>query len=344
MFSSFSLHPLKAYKYFVTIVPSLSKCNDFKIYINTMRSICNKTIEARHSVAHTTSQYNHRKQRPQVCVLPCTTHKTRIQPVLENTRVSFQNWPQPSSFSWPVTAMVWKQPGRTLRTTGDLSEMLHKVVQTLQTNFHWGFFRADANHLHLLPLTTSEGTVAKWPWGSACFPPPVVAPCLYRPWCHSQGWSRSSLSPVEGYGITQWKSHQGELPFHSIPQAIHRWLEVPIMPKLLAGLLAFTLHPLRFFYHLECNLPFYPLFDAGFKVFSLWQILYFAHSTTLISTTGTYYFIDCVEFIPSLHRKSLIDVTYRGKVKVNALCGCFLLLVLLFAAVLSPLGCLLTHS
>lgn len=157
----------------MTIVPSLSKCNDFKIYINTMRSICNKTIEGRHSVAHTNSQDNHRKQRPQVCVLPCTTHKTHIQPVLENLRVSFQNWPQPSSFSWPVTAMVWEQPGRKLGTTGDLSEMLHKVVQTLQINCQCGFFCADANHLHLLPLTTSEGTVAKWPWGQCL----LLTPC-----------------------------------------------------------------------------------------------------------------------------------------------------------------------
>lgn len=62
---------------------------------------------------------------------------------------------------------------------------------------------------------------------------------------------------------------RGNFLIHSIPQAIHRWLEVPIMPKLTAGLLAFTLHPLRFFYHLERNLPFYPLFDAGFEVFSL---------------------------------------------------------------------------
>lgn len=67
------------------------------------------------------------------------------------------------------------------------------------------------------------------------------------------------------------------------------------------------------------------------------------HSTTLISTTGIYYFIDCVKFIPSLHRKSFIDGTYRGKVKVNTVCGCFLLLVSLLAAVLSALGCLLTH-
>lgn len=54
---------------------------------NARRSVCNKILEARHSAAHTNSQYNHNKQRPQVCVLPYTALKTHIQPVLENISV-----------------------------------------------------------------------------------------------------------------------------------------------------------------------------------------------------------------------------------------------------------------
>lgn len=206
-----------------------------------MRSVCNKTIEARSSAAHTNSQYNYSKQTSQVCVLPYTVHKTHIQPVLENIQVSFQNWPQPSSFSCPVTAMVWNHPGRKLKdhrwllrivaqggtNTADKLSLWSLLCRCqplppATTDHLWGYSGQMAPRQWLLPTTCSSST--------------AVQTIMSLP-------KESLLWKAMG------KPHNGNhtrriFLIHSIPQAIHsvsvislRWLEVCIMPKLTAGLL-----------------------------------------------------------------------------------------------------------
>lgn len=152
------------------------------------------------------------------------------------------------------------------------------------------------------------------------------------------------------------KSHngnhtRGNFLIHSTPKAIDsvlvislRCLEGCIMPKLTAGLL----DGFCFSYFKIPLSPWMWLALLSFIWCWLWGFFYLMDPVCCPFYNADFYhrhmllFVECVEFIPSLHRQSFIDVTYRGKVKVNTACGYFLLLFLLFAAVLSGLGHWLT--
>lgn len=206
----FNVHIVRIFKFFFTSSerwkvlcddsPTTSKFSDFRIYpiLWGLSAI--------------------KPQKPDTALLPPTASTTTVHKGLRS--VCFPTLPIKHTFSlsWKTSESHFKtghnhlppldqslprsgtSRGRKVGTTGDLLELLHEVLQPLQINCYCGFFCADANHFHQRPPTTCDVTAAKWPWGSDCFPPLVVAPWLYRPWCHSQGQSRSPLSPMEGYG------------------------------------------------------------------------------------------------------------------------------------------------
>lgn len=185
---------------------------------NAVRSVCNKTIEARHSAAHTNNQYNHSKQRPQSVCFPTL-------PVKHTFSLSWKTFESHSKLATTIFLLLTShchglEPAR--RETQDHRWSIRAVA--------WGGANA-ADKLSLwillcrcqpLPRATTDhlggasGQMALRQWllpttSSSSMP---VQTMMSLP--------RVEQSLTVSYG-SLWVNHtRGNFLIHSIPQAIHR--------------------------------------------------------------------------------------------------------------------------